>query len=414
MITQGLKLLPPDSRDFQLGQLVVFPKLSELPEEFSLVPLEQIEILDQTANGLDGDMCSAYATCGMSALQEGTMLYPPFSFAASKGISGDPDGWGQNMRDAFKSHQKIGAVIMSEIPLQDTELSQKERRYFDKYSWESKMKAIAHKKERYVTTEGPYNALENTKCALWMFRHEKRAVGIGLEWGWPLDQYILEGTPSGFGHMVYAIGFKGDYLIIVNSAGKQAGRDGFHLLHKDTLEHFVEIYSAGMFVDKQITDIKAELNWQIRIRQTLVSIYQAIINLFPKVELIDPPIIPPQPPEPILEPPRDYISEWAFCIQTQEGYGLLTAATITRNFNPGAIRKKDGTFLKFNSYAEGFNYLCDYLRRACRGEHPAYLKGGETTLFEFTRIYVGQDRNYSKEIAEKLGINIEIKIKELL
>lgn len=37
-------------------------------------------------------------------------LEPGYSFAASKEISGDPDSWGQNLRDACKAHIKYGGL----------------------------------------------------------------------------------------------------------------------------------------------------------------------------------------------------------------------------------------------------------------------------------------------------------------
>lgn len=108
------------------------------------------------------------------------------------------------------------------------------------------------------------------------------------------------------------------------------------------------------------------------------------------------------------------ISDWAKQIQICEGYGTARAVTITQNFNPGAIKGSDGLFKKFNSYEEGFAYLCSYLTRACKGEHLAYPLGGETTLNAFTRVYVGNDFNYAPKIAAGLGILVETKIKELL
>lgn len=108
------------------------------------------------------------------------------------------------------------------------------------------------------------------------------------------------------------------------------------------------------------------------------------------------------------------IKDWAKLIESCEGYGSANAVTITKNFNPGAIKGLDGKFLSFPSYEAGFAYLCDYLTRACTGKHPAYPNGGETTLFDFTKIYVGNDRNYASEIASGLGVSPLLSIGNLL
>ena len=57
----GLRKLPPDTRDFKLGNVFDLPKLEELPSEFILGE----PIIHNQGNT---DFCTAYATCGMSEL----------------------------------------------------------------------------------------------------------------------------------------------------------------------------------------------------------------------------------------------------------------------------------------------------------------------------------------------------------
>lgn len=112
------------------------------------------------------------------------------------------------------------------------------------------------------------------------------------------------------------------------------------------------------------------------------------------------------PKEESKKPSR--IKEWAKAIEICEN------APKWRN-NPGGIKNRQGQFLIFKTYEEGFDYLCDYLRRACEGRHPAYPKAGETTLNEFTQIYVGfHEYNYASKVAAMLKVDVNIKIKELL
>ena len=130
----------------------------------------------------------------------------------------------------------------------------------------------------------------------------------------------------------------------------------------------------------------------------------------------DPPptatLIPKEP-----EPPRkSRIREWALAIQEYEGYGTQWAFTITKNFNPGAIRSKNGSFLKFDTYQEGFNYLADYLTRAATGKHDAYKP--KFTLSRFFEVYSPTEDNnnplaYAEFVAKKLSVEINIQIKEL-
>jgi len=75
--------------------------------------------------------------------------------------------------------------------------------------------------------------------------------------------------------------------------------------------------------------------------------------------------------------------------------------------NPGMIKGLDGSFLKFPSYEEGFNYLCDYLERACSGKHKAYKP--DFTVLKFFEIYApSYDRNdpyqYAKDVVGWCGL----------
>ena len=269
----GLTLLPPDERDLKVGSFVTLPKLQDLPKKFSLTPLT---IKDQNADD-NGDFCSAYGTCGASEIQEGVPLYPEFSFAASKFLSGEPEGWGQNARSAVAGHVRFGA---SDIPA--PVLTPKERRYFSNYPEEYKKKALTHIKESYVKVTGPYDSYDDIRATIWKFRKEKRAVVFGLNWSWNLDDYYLTGTSEeGFGHMIYCIGWDEKGLICVNSAGKGAGRDGLHCISKETINHFVPKYGAFMFIDVSPEQIKYMIENNIKLEDNwLVGLYKVFAQIF--------------------------------------------------------------------------------------------------------------------------------------
>src|SRR3990167_2043114 len=188
---------------------------------------------------------------------------------------------------------------------------------------------------------------------------------------------------------------------------------------RKTLEANFPLYYAMRFFIRKKTEAEKEAE---RANLSLfVKILQGVLNFLKSLLAQKSKPLPPSPvidnvPIEIKEEPRvSRIPNWSKGIEHAEGYGTPIAITITKNLNPGAIKNKSGEFLKFNSYEEGLLYLQNYLRRACEGNHAAYIKGGETTLFEFTRIYVGpNDYNYCGEVAGRLGVSTSIKIKELL
>ena len=198
-IIGGLEKLKKDRRDFQLGAIIKLPELSELPNGFVL---EDSFIENQAGNSLGEDLCSAFASTLISEFQEGVELSPEWSFAASKELSGYVEGFGQNMRDAMKVHQKYGAVEKSEATIPANP------RYFK--SWDKGLleKAKKHLKQSYVSISGQYDAFDNIRTSLWYYRNEKRAISFGLAWTYNLSDILLkEPKENGFGHMVAILGF---------------------------------------------------------------------------------------------------------------------------------------------------------------------------------------------------------------
>jgi restriction endonuclease S subunit len=116
------------------------------------------------------------------------------------------------------------------------------------------------------------------------------------------------------------------------------------------------------------------------------------------------------------------IIQLAKAIQIYEGWlppskNYPAGSVSYRNNNPGNIKNRWGTFLKFKTYEEGFDYLVDYLKRAATGKHKAYSP--EFSLLKFFRVYApSSDGNrpyrYAKFAAEKLGIKVVTKLKELV
>ena len=238
----GLRILTEAKEDFDLGKVFGLPKLSELPSNFKLGN----PIIKHQG---DTDFCSAYTSCGMSEFQEGVELYPAYSFALSKKISGDPDAWGQNLRDAMKAHVKFGAIEKGATDVESRRLP----------DYPSGLLEIAqkHRKKSYFKVTGKYTPFDNIRASIWRFKAQKQAVALGLVFSWPLSTKMLSGVvDNGFGHAMYAIGWVGDYLTVVNSYGKEAGDQGIHFIHKETINHFTSRYGAYMLIDIPVEEAK--------------------------------------------------------------------------------------------------------------------------------------------------------------
>ena len=248
----GLKPTPKDARDFKLGQIIKWPKLEELPENFALEPIS-------VKNQGDTDYCTAFATCGMSELQEGVELSPEWSFAVSKQISGDPESYGQDIRTALKVHTKYGAVEKSEAPYSVENDEDAKIRYINNWPQELFEKAGKHQKQSYFKIEGwpkGWDAFDAIRTAIWLFRDLKRAVAFGVLWSWQLSNVFLEDySPTGCGHCVYLRGwnkhieFDNYYLLLQNSYGKEAGGSGTHLISRNVVNDMAEKFGAYMFID---------------------------------------------------------------------------------------------------------------------------------------------------------------------
>ena len=259
----SLKPLPKDDRDLMVGAFYVLPSLAELPPSFSLG--EPMWIGDQNAED-NSDFCSAYATCGMSMYQEGEPLSPPFSFAASKELSEDKDTWGQDLRTACKAHQKYGALAQGDTPEGVFVLSPTQRRDFSLYPAEAKNDALKHCKQSYWKVTGFYDAYDDVRATLWKFQEEKTPILIGVKWGWQLSQYKLDTVKDGFGHAIYVIGWNEEGLLVVNSAGKHAGRGGVHVMTREVINEFIPVFGAFAFTDMPSDEaklsVKANVNEQ--------------------------------------------------------------------------------------------------------------------------------------------------------
>lgn len=135
-------------------------------------------------------------------------------------------------------------------------------------------------------------------------------------------------------------------------------------------------------------------------------------------------------PEPLLpqpKPMKNYIGILALGIRDFEGYvppgekdgsGVVhpNGSMAWRCRNPGNIKDINGEELVFPTYDIGFDYLMDYLIRACTGKHKAY--NPEMTLMQFTHVFTGDPEpsptNYANFLAKRCELPVTTKLKELV
>jgi len=297
----GTGLLPyiKDERDLKLGGFFDQPFLADLPSEYVI---EGWKIKDQKSS----DFCSAFAFCGLSELQEGVELSPEFSFALSKLLSGDVDGWGQDLKSAASTLVKWGSLKKSDAPFSLETKDPQFLRRIENWGDTSKLlnNAITHSKEGYYKTSGRYLGFDNIRSWLWKFKDERRAVASGILWGWDTDNAVIETIPAqGDGHAVAYIGWSKHQvhpdgkinpqkpfpdgktrMILANSWGTSVGDNGFFYIDPEVINHFVDIYGGLMF--KDITPERARFLQKNGLKQDGAKIKELLKPLWNKVYLL--------------------------------------------------------------------------------------------------------------------------------
>ena len=251
----GLQDLPRDNRDFQLSGIVDLPALETLPKEFMLKPLS---IKYQGSS----DFCVAMGTCGASELQEGRILSPEWSFAVSKMISGNIDGYGQDLRSGMKAHIKYGAIEVTETNHNLEHFSSKELRDIKNYDPYLFDRAVEHRKKSYVAVSGRYDMFDNIRATIYKFRKDKKAVISGALWNWSMKVPIIPNkvTNKGTGHCFYFIGYKvvngTQMLVLVNSYGDWSGDNGLFYMPRSVVNAFAGRFGAYTFHDLSPEELK--------------------------------------------------------------------------------------------------------------------------------------------------------------
>lgn len=283
----ALSKLPKDSRDFNLG--AVFPQisLSELPSDDFIIA-EPILIKDQK----DSDLCSAYAVTAVSEDQEGEELLPEYQFFQTKQISGAPDEWGANLRDACKSAVKFGSLPLKNGVTEFSALKGISRtKLLKSETWSDLARQIAlfHKKETYFNVDGKYDTFDNIRTRLWQHRDKKCSIVTGVLWRneWidaPRGIIPVTYGADGFGHAFKIFGQKvidGEvYLVAQLSQGKNVGDNGLFYFNREVTNKEIGEYGIYMFTDMSRED--AENIIKNKGNSLFIQLWSFLANLFSK------------------------------------------------------------------------------------------------------------------------------------
>lgn len=249
----GLLPTPPDERDFALGALYVLPKLSEIPDQFTVAPLLRTKDQGQS------DMCTAFASTYASEIQEGVELSPEWQFAKTKELTGNPMEWGADLRTALKSLVKFGSLPASEVPdeLRYSDDAGNRDKIADIKNWPAlEDKAAKFRKGSFFKIDGQYDTFDNIRAALWASKkeYEKSANSSFLKFAitgamWKHAWTVAENgiipaqdfSSEGFGHAFVFVGTAKDektgeiYLETRLSNGTEIGVGGSFFFPREVI-----------------------------------------------------------------------------------------------------------------------------------------------------------------------------------
>lgn len=264
---------------------------SQIPD-FDLDP--NAKILDQ---GLSS-MCTAFANCGVSGVQEGVELSPEFAFQKTNLLSGLRHSDGADPDKAFKVHTKFGCIEQRDNPFKLAEKGQ--YAIEDPIAWDSSLDELAldHRKFSYMECDQAENKFDSIRIAMYQsylkFQQtndirDKKLASVGFYW-LPSFTYAPNGiipndtsrsTREGSGHNVRARGQKTingiPYLIIQNSYGTGVGDNGLHYFPREVINKYVAFAKTFEDID---SDNEKQIQWNILAK--MVDVLTLMIELIRK------------------------------------------------------------------------------------------------------------------------------------
>ncbi len=268
-----------DPRKFKRSKLFgANIEVSAIPD-FDLAPTLTIK------NQLDSSMCTAFATTGISSIQEGTELSPEYAFQKTRALMGSPHSWGANPDDAMKAHIKFGCIEEKDSPFHlETDGQYKIEDYAN---WDKSLDVVAslHRKRAYLEADGYKDAFDSIRAIMYesyqkfqqtLNLSDLRAVSVGFNWSFQdASQGIVNDVKSESAqHNVFARGQKTingiPYIIIQNSYGEGVGDKGLYYFPREILNQ--NVLFARVFEDMDPNEIKKQWNILARIFDLMMSL----------------------------------------------------------------------------------------------------------------------------------------------
>lgn len=390
-----------------------------------------IPILDQ---GPD-DCCTAESLAIGKSVVEDKLISPEWQFKETKKKEGNYLSYGADPLDAIKAMQ--GGALGAD--LSPFKVGQNDRNQIANWkNWPSNLDEVAKiiTSGAWFRPNGQKDLFDSIRQVLQDYGTKAIAI-IDLYW-----QSHWTGAPGGIieydgiyseinAHQVYVrvaqkiIG--GElYLVIQNSYGDQVGDKGLFYFDRKTVNLFNK-YKGGakVLLDADPAEAKKVAQSLLqRIVDALMKLLQQINNPpIPTPQVIVPDESAPEPVKPI-EKPMSKIEAWALAIKEEEGWAPGTRSFRNKNLGNmkysaltaslGAVGHDDGNFSIFPTYEAGLSALCEFLKLGCRDQLKAFHNA--RTLKEFTQVFAHPPaaHPYAENVAKKLGVKVDIDIKELL
>ena len=319
----GLLETPKEKMKFSFGAVFGYPDPATLPDEFDVG--EPIEIKNQNIPS-SSFICVAESLVSVSEYQEKITLEPAYVLKLITEISNTIQ-WiyqGTSLEIGAKAALR-GFLERQESPYSvekdGVEVSATPK------NWNASYDKIAekHKKQAWfwIGVSGKLNMFDAIRGAMYQFKDEKRAIQAGVIWNgeWTDKTYIdALGTPA-YGHAVCVKGWKGDYLIIQNSLGKEIGENGLQYFHKNIVNSEFGKFKALMFADMPISEeeiLKKSRSYRIGLMGVIIDFIKRVLGLMKEeIKTIPPvPVIPPivlpvvPPPTPPAITPLATLAGW--------------------------------------------------------------------------------------------------------
>lgn len=278
-IVEGLKPLKKDERDFSLAGVFGQVDIKEVTSGDFMVA-QPLKIRDQG----DTDFCSAYAVIEVSEDQEGELLLPTYQFFKTKQISGDPESWGADLRDACKAPIKFGS-----LPLAGYEeyADLPRSKVVDPATWPIEFDVVAAKRKKatYFKVDGKYDTFDNIRAAMWQHMDERRSIVVGACWrsswvnvlGGVIPEEYEEG---GFGHAFKICGQKVVnntlYLVAQLSNSPYIGDNGLFYFSRDVVNKEFTPYGQFMFkdVERETVESTQKEGWYTRFMRLITNLFK--------------------------------------------------------------------------------------------------------------------------------------------